>query len=39
MTLFARGAPDDPPFRDALQKYYRGEEDPLTVRLLQTSSP
>ena len=37
MTLFAR-ATDDPAavavFRDVLDKYYDGEEDPLTVELL-----
>jgi uncharacterized protein (DUF1810 family) len=27
MTLFARAAPDEPLFRDALAKYYGGEED------------
>jgi uncharacterized protein (DUF1810 family) len=34
MTLFARAAPDEPLFRDALAKYYGGVEDPLTVELL-----
>ena len=34
MTLFARAAPDEPLFRDALAKYYGGEEDPLTLGLL-----
>jgi uncharacterized protein (DUF1810 family) len=31
MTLFAHIAPDDPVFRDALQKYYAGDPDPLTL--------
>ncbi len=34
MTLFKRAAPEEPLFHEALRKYYRGEEDPLTVRLL-----
>jgi uncharacterized protein (DUF1810 family) len=39
MTLFARAAPEVPLFLNALRKYYAGEEDPLTVGLLETSSP
>lgn len=35
MTLFARAAPDEPLFRDALAKFYGGEEDAATVRLLE----
>ena len=31
MTLFARAAPDEPVFRDALQKYFGGEEDRATL--------
>ena len=31
MTLFARTAPDEPVFKDALQKYFGGEEDLATV--------
>jgi uncharacterized protein (DUF1810 family) len=31
MTLFARAAPEEPVFRDALQKYFDGKEDPLTL--------
>ncbi len=31
MTLFARAAPEEPVFRQALQKYFGGEEDALTL--------
>ena len=34
MTTFARAAPEEPVFRAALEKYYGGEEDPLTLDLL-----
>ena len=34
MTLFARAAPDEPLFRQALEKYFNAEEDPLTLELL-----
>lgn len=34
MTLFARATADDQVFRDALTKYYGGEEDLLTVARL-----
>lgn len=34
MTLFAAVAPDDPLFRQVLDKYYGGEQDSLTLRLL-----
>jgi uncharacterized protein (DUF1810 family) len=34
MTLFLHAAADPKPFRDALDKYYGGEPDPLTVDLL-----
>lgn len=34
MTLFARAADDDRDFRELLEKYYGGVEDPLTVRQL-----
>jgi uncharacterized protein (DUF1810 family) len=34
MTLFSRAAPKEPAFRAALEKYYGGEEDPLTLGLL-----
>jgi len=35
MTLFARAAEDDTVFRAALEKYFRGEPDPLTLELLR----
>lgn len=34
MTLFARAAPNEAVFRDALKKYFDGEEDPLTLERL-----
>ena len=34
MTLFARAAGDGEPFREALARYFAGEEDPLTRELL-----
>ncbi len=34
MTLFARVGPDEPVFRDVLDRYYDGAEDPATVSLL-----
>lgn len=34
MTLFAAAAPDDPLFRRALERYYGGAGDPLTLSLL-----
>jgi uncharacterized protein (DUF1810 family) len=34
MTLFARAAPDETLFRAALEKYFGGEEDGATLRLL-----
>ena len=34
MTLFAVAAPDDPLFRQVLEKYYGGEQDVLTLRIL-----
>ena len=34
LTLFAYAAPEDPLFRDALEKYYDGAEDPLTLAKL-----
>jgi uncharacterized protein (DUF1810 family) len=33
MTLFAQAAPDEKIFREALNKYYGGEADPLTLNL------
>ena len=35
MTLFAHATRDNQLFRDALQKYFRGEFDPLTIQRLQ----
>lgn len=34
MTLFSRAAPDTTVFNDALQKYFAGQPDPLTLELL-----
>jgi len=34
MTLFARAAPDEPIFRDALEKYFGGREDAATLAAL-----
>ena len=34
MTLFAVAAPDDPLFQQVLDKYYGGEQDALTLRVL-----
>lgn len=34
MTLFAKAAPENPIFVEALKKYYRGEFDALTLSLL-----
>ena len=34
MTLFAVAAPDDPLFLQVLDKYYGGEQDALTLRIL-----
>ena len=34
MTLFAHADPDQPLFRDVLEKYYDGDEDERTVALL-----
>jgi uncharacterized protein (DUF1810 family) len=31
MTLFARAAPDEPAFQTALQKFFAGKLDPLTL--------
>ncbi|MFJ4296422.1 DUF1810 domain-containing protein [Curtobacterium sp. NPDC089689] len=33
-TLFARAAPDPAPFHAALDRWYGGREDPVTLRLL-----
>jgi len=37
MTLFAKSTRDDRIFRDALEKYFGGEGDPLTLERLGTS--
>ena len=34
MTLFARAAPDNPVFSTALQKFFAGKLDPLTLERL-----
>ena len=34
MTLFAVAAPDDPLFQQVLDKYYGGQQDALTLRIL-----
>jgi uncharacterized protein (DUF1810 family) len=34
LTLFVHAAPEDEVFRDALAKYFNGEEDPLTLARL-----
>ena len=34
MTLFSLAAPDDPVFQQVLDKYYGGEQDALTLRIL-----
>lgn len=34
LTLFAAAAPEEPAFAEALQRYYGGEPDPQTLRLL-----
>jgi len=35
MTLFARACADEPLFRHALERFFHGEEDPLTMRELK----
>ena len=35
MTLFSRAAPEAAVFNDALQKYFAGQHDPLTIELLK----
>ena len=37
MTLFAKAAPENPVFREALEKYFAGELDPVTLRGLEQS--
>ena len=34
MTLFARAAPDEPAFREVLEQYFGGAEDPATLERL-----
>ena len=34
MTLFARAAPEEPLFNQALERFFSGREDPLTVERL-----
>jgi uncharacterized protein (DUF1810 family) len=34
MTLFHRAAPDEPGFREVLDRYYDSVDDPLTVARL-----
>ena len=36
LTLFAEAAPDEPLFQAALDRFYDGLPDPLTLRLLRT---
>lgn len=35
MTLFAAAAPEEPVFKAALDQFFKGEPDPLTLRLLE----
>ena len=35
LTLFAEAAPEEPQFREALARYFDGEPDPATLRILQ----
>jgi uncharacterized protein (DUF1810 family) len=37
MTLFAAAAPEEPIFKAALEKFFGGKHDPLTIKLLQLS--
>ena len=39
LTLFAHVAPDEPVFREVLDRWYGGEDDPLTHELLERSAP
>jgi uncharacterized protein (DUF1810 family) len=36
MTLFARAAPSEQLFKDALTRFYAGDPDPQTDRLLRS---
>ncbi len=35
MTLFSRAAPEEPLFRQALERFFHGRQDPLTVARLE----
>lgn len=37
LTLFAEAAPDEPSFRQALDRYFGGEADPVTLKILGRS--
>jgi uncharacterized protein (DUF1810 family) len=37
LTLFAKAAPEEPMFREALERYFGGEPDPATLRILGVS--
>lgn len=39
MTLFAQIAPEEPLFREALDRYFGGESDPLTLAILARKTP
>jgi uncharacterized protein (DUF1810 family) len=39
LTLFAAAAPDEALFKDALKKYFGGEPDERTLRILQSHAP
>ena len=39
LTLFARADPEEPLFREALEKYFGGRGDPLTEQLLGATPP
>jgi uncharacterized protein (DUF1810 family) len=38
MTLFAAAAPDEPLFEAALDRFFGGKHDALTIRLLQQNA-
>ena len=38
MTLFAKAAPGEPAFAQALDRYYSGEPDPRTLEILGSSA-
>lgn len=38
MTLFAKAAPQEPAFAEALERYYAGEPDPRTLAILGTGA-